>query len=441
MAENSSNFNPKWVRTEMTKAESEKMEKKKGTRIIDITIPAKSKASSQNDPGKPSQEKLDSAKDDPLAPKRPQTAYLLFHNAVSPNITDDDPEISHGALTMKVSRMWRAMPNELKSPFEAAAADNQVRFNKEMASYAPRGQSSPSISKLSDLIWEKDRNSEKITDALRTKEGGEELVAEYYEDHKNYKAEFLLQAMALQYKDEELCGRARRRLIVLKDKFNQELITKVKAWCTNKSLAMEKYGHISSWDVSNITNMYRLFAGRKNFNDDISRWDCSGVEDMRQMFRDCASFDGDLSSWNVENVTTISQMFQGASKFTGKGLHCWDVSNVTDMMQAFDECVAFNCDISKWNVEKVDNMRYMLYGAKKFNCDISGWDLSSVTMMQSMLDGVLVFKWDWSVSKKWNIVKLKSGDRNECWEKYDNSKYDKNQKAVSSPLDVFSNNN
>ena len=36
--------------------------------------------------------------------------------------------------------------------------------------------------------------------------------------------------------------------------------------------AIERYGDISKWNVSNVTNMSGLFEG-SNFNGDISEWD------------------------------------------------------------------------------------------------------------------------------------------------------------------------
>ena len=48
--------------------------------------------------------------------------------------------------------------------------------------------------------------------------------------------------------------------------------------------ALEKYGPISDWDVSQVTDMYSLFRDFKKFNDDISKWDTSGVTDMALMF-------------------------------------------------------------------------------------------------------------------------------------------------------------
>ena len=40
------------------------------------------------------------------------------------------------------------------------------------------------------------------------------------------------------------------------------------------------FGHISDWDVSEVTDMKDLFKGAKDFNEDISAWDVSNVTDM-----------------------------------------------------------------------------------------------------------------------------------------------------------------
>jgi len=44
-------------------------------------------------------------------------------------------------------------------------------------------------------------------------------------------------------------------------KFNNETLrAAVKEWLDDEIQAEEKYGHISKWDVSEVTNMRRLFA-------------------------------------------------------------------------------------------------------------------------------------------------------------------------------------
>ena len=59
----------------------------------------------------------------------------------------------------------------------------------------------------------------------------------------------------------------------------------VRRWCCYKVFPDEqKFGHISDWDVSQVTNMVRLFASSPTFNNDISRWNVSNVTHMSNMF-------------------------------------------------------------------------------------------------------------------------------------------------------------
>ena len=41
---------------------------------------------------------------------------------------------------------------------------------------------------------------------------------------------------------------------------------------------------ISTWDVSNVTNMTGMFLGVTPFNQDIRAWDVSNVTNMNYMF-------------------------------------------------------------------------------------------------------------------------------------------------------------
>ena len=93
-------------------------------------------------------------------------------------------------------------------------------------------------------------------------------------------------------------------------------------------------------DVSKITDMSYLFKGT-DFKGDISSWDISNVTDMQGMFYRCEAFNQDISSW--------------------------DVSNVTDMQSMFYECKSFNQDISSWDVSNVNgNRRFFMFS----NCPI-----------------------------------------------------------------------
>ncbi len=153
----------------------------------------------------------------------------------------------------------------------------------------------------------------------------------------------------------------------------------VNKWCKDPVEATLKYGHISKWNTSMVTNMNKLFYDKSDFNDDISKWDVSNVTDMSHMFCN-TSFNGDISGWNVSSVTHMSQMFM-RTPFDGD-ISGWDVSSVTDMIYMFYQ-TSFNGDISGWNVSSVTSM-YMMFSGTPFKGDISGWNVSSVTDMYMM---------------------------------------------------------
>ena len=150
---------------------------------------------------------------------------------------------------------------------------------------------------------------------------------------------------------------------------------------------------ISSWDVSNVTDMGGMFQNCTAFNQDISSWDVSNVTDMSLMFSFAngyiSAFNQDISSWDVSNVTAMSYMFNNNTSFN-QPIGDWDVSNVTEMTAMFNvlgvahiESPAFNQDISSWDVSNVTDMSLM-FQSSNFNPDINSWDVSNVTDMSYM---------------------------------------------------------
>ena len=200
-----------------------------------------------------------------------------------------------------------------------------------------------------------------------------------------------------------------------KFKFNDKTLKKaVIEYLIDKRSAIRKYGDISGWDVSNVTNMHYMFDFADSFNGDLSKWDVSNVTIMSGMFRGAESFNGDISKWDVSNVTNMHGMFWGASSFNGDlntkevtledgtTYNAWDVSNVTRMDCMFWKAKRFNGDLSDWNVSNVRNMVYMFRDAYDFNGDISKWDVSNVTDMIMMFKDATSF--DRSKNAPWYLL-------------------------------------
>jgi len=153
---------------------------------------------------------------------------------------------------------------------------------------------------------------------------------------------------------------------------NETLRGAVKEYIENKRSAIRKYGDISKWDVSKVTDMNNMFYNAKNFNGDISEWDVSNVTNMGYMFYNAKSFNGDLSKWNVSNVRDMSYMFEFAESFNGD-ISEWNVSKVEDMGKMFKYAESFNGDLSKWNVSKVRNMYDIFEYAESFDIRNAPW--------------------------------------------------------------------
>ena len=121
----------------------------------------------------------------------------------------------------------------------------------------------------------------------------------------------------------------------IRKEFNdeEELKNAVDKWINNDSKDKKEliniYGPIEYWDVSNVTDMSKMFYMCHNFNEDVSKWDVSNVTDMSEMFYMCHKFNQDISGWDVSNVTIIDSMFE--------------------------ECINFNQVLDKWNV-RIDNL-------------------------------------------------------------------------------------
>jgi surface protein len=123
-------------------------------------------------------------------------------------------------------------------------------------------------------------------------------------------------------------------LVVLINSFLYERLTDenfkqaIALWFENKQECKFRFGHISDWNTSRVTNMERAFFRRSDFNEDIGRWNVGNVTNMRNLFFRVSQFNQDIGQWDVSSVTNMGGMFSGASQFN-QDIGQWDVSSVT----------------------------------------------------------------------------------------------------------------
>jgi surface protein len=119
-------------------------------------------------------------------------------------------------------------------------------------------------------------------------------------------------------------------LVVLINSFLYERLTDanfkqaIALWFGNKEECKFRFGHISDWKTSRVTNMGFAFYMRSHFNEDIGRWNVGNVTDMESMFDGASQFNQDIGQWDVSSVTSMGGMFYEASQFHAD-LSCWNV--------------------------------------------------------------------------------------------------------------------
>ncbi len=190
----------------------------------------------------------------------------------------------------------------------------------------------------------------------------------------------------------------------------------VLVWLFDPELARIRYGHISYWNTSKVTDMAKLFAtpsqqemvgyilqyaqenddhqlrlphfqqARSQLNENLNGWDVRQVLDMSDLFAQCHSFNQPLDRWNVNNVKDTSSMFYCAYKFN-QPIGMWNVSKVTTMESMFAMAQNFNQPLQNWNISNVRMMSSMFTGALSFNQPLNQWSVSEVCYMEHM------FKW------------------------------------------------
>mgnify|MGYP003388218113 CR=1 FL=1 len=180
-----------------------------------------------------------------------------------------------------------------------------------------------------------------------------------------------------------------KRMVRYRFRNKDELQYGVDCWCNpklNKQTKI-KYGHISLWDTSLITNMYKLFYNKQVFNDNINDWVVSNVINMNSMFTLCYKFNQPLDNWDVSRVTNMNDLFSHCDEFN-QSLNNWNVKNCIDMNSMFNRCRHFNQPLDKWDVGNVIDMNQMFDGCFNFDQPLGNWDVKKVEYMIGMFNDV-----------------------------------------------------
>lgn len=142
-------------------------------------------------------------------------------------------------------------------------------------------------------------------------------------------------------------------------------------------------------DVSNVTNMYRLFWSDPALQSvDVSNWNTAKVTDMSFMFyQDYALTALNVANWNVGQVTTMRNMFVDDRALTALDVANWDISHLTSLEGTFEGTGIANLDVANWNTANVTNLDNTFEDMPITQIDVSKWDTSNVTDFGWMFAG------------------------------------------------------
>ncbi len=155
---------------------------------------------------------------------------------------------------------------------------------------------------------------------------------------------------------------------------------------------------LGNWNPSNVVDMSFMFYKAEAFNNGNNpmTWGNGtvNVQDMRYMFAAGlpddsvlsfnSAFNQDISSWNVSNVIRMDRMFVGASVFNnGNQPLLWNTQNVNTMTFMFFYATSFDQDLGSWNIGSLGSvpgqgsMEGMFEGGElsltNFENTLTGW--------------------------------------------------------------------
>jgi len=101
----------------------------------DYEPPSADSDSDSDDSDAPKKRKKKKKKKDPNAPKRNQSSFFLYSNATRNDVKAANPEAKFGEIAQIISRHFKALPEEEREYWNEKAAQDKVRYQREMAIY------------------------------------------------------------------------------------------------------------------------------------------------------------------------------------------------------------------------------------------------------------------------------------------------------------------
>lgn len=118
------------------------------------------------------------------------------------------------------------------------------------------------------------------------------------------------------------------------------------------------YIDVSTWDLSNCTNMMGVFGTNKALsNIDVSNWDVSKSTNFSSMFGSCTALKVlNVSNWDVSNCENFNGMFIGCNEIEELDVSKWHInaSKISEIQMPFSNCTKLKkIDLQNWPMSKV----------------------------------------------------------------------------------------
>lgn len=124
--------------------------------------------------------------------------------------------------------------------------------------------------------------------------------------------------------------------------------------------------NVEGWDTSNVTDMaYFLYLAQYlQIGDKLKHFKTGKVMTMASLFSMCyGNAKLDLSTWDVSNVTNMNAMFYQNNNLSELNITGWDTSKVTNTQNLFSTCPKLK-DIIELNLSSSTNVYNVLYKCK-----------------------------------------------------------------------------